>query len=331
MAKINGLSCGKQIKNTGVLACSFDPKIFIGALLIPKGKTFDATDVASFKTTLVGLANENDNKKRVYPIGRFEGLDDQSSDEVTFTTGYGRDYIVEDGDYVWQFNVLNGNKCYHTQLRSFSGQQDRFDVLFVDKQNAILGTTIDNGDGTFSLGGYSLSQIYVPKIQIADGDNPAQYHIRFSLTDAGQFNDNFGFVLSDPVWDVLKTVVGMYDVHLNNVTPNNAASGKFTINPTAGCSNQNLLELFETELSDMSPSPLWEVTDVTSGSALTISTITVIPGLGFEIAVNTSSPYPGANDPIQISLVSPSALEARDVVSPEGNRYESDTVIVKAN
>lgn len=329
MATINGLSCGSSILNTGVPACTFDPKEIIGAILIPKGKRFTASDVDNFKSTLISLANADDKKTRIYPIGRFEAITDNSEDVVSQTLGYGSEYSIRDGQYRVQFQVVNGSKCFHTQLRSFKGQENRFDVLFIDKQQAIMGTiVIDSTSGEPTLGGYDLSQIYVPKMKFADGSNMAMYEIKFSLTDEAQLNDRFGFVLeSDEPFDVLKEVLGILDVNLQNLTPSGATAGEKTIATMSGCGGQSLVDLFATELA--SPS-LWVVKNASTGGDVTVTAVTAVAA-GFKLTLDTSdTDYPTGTQKLSIALAAPSVLSAADVVSPEGNTFESQTIKIPA-
>jgi len=329
MATINGLNCGSNILNTGIPACTFDPKEFIGAILVPKGKRFTASEVADWQNTLQTLANADDKKTRIYPIGRFVAVTDNSEDVVNETLGYGDEFAIRDGRYKWTFRVKNGSKCFHTQLRSFKGQENKFDVLFIDKQQAVMGTIIiDQTTGEPTLGGYDLSQIYVPKAKIADGSNSAMYEINFNLADEGQFNDRFGFVLeTDQPFDVLKSVLGMLDVSIQNLTPSGAPAGTKTLALLSGCGSAALVDLFATELS--SPS-LWVVKNASTGAAITITSVTP-SSVGFVLVLSTSDPdYPTGGQQLAISLAAPSVLATADVISPEGNKFESQTIKIAA-
>lgn len=329
MATLNGLSCGSSILNTGIVSCTFDLKEVIGSILIPKGKTYTKEEIATWQASLIADANADAKKERIYPIGRFEAITDNSEDAVSETLGYGGQYFLRDGQYRFQFRVLNGSKCFHTQLRSFTGQENKFDILFVDKQQAVMGTiVIDKTTGEPTLGGYTLSQIYVPKVKFPDGSAGAMYLINFILADESQLNDRFGFVKEETEpFDVLKEVLGMLDISLQNLTPSGATAGTKTIALLSGCGSQSLVDLFATELA--APS-LWKVTNAATGGDITVTSVTAAAS-GFILVLDTSdTDYPTGTQQLSITLVTPSALAAADVVSPEGNKFEAQTIKIAA-
>lgn len=322
MAELNVITCvqsGAGASNTGVGSCTFDPKEIIGALLVPKGLSLSNSEVVDLKETLISLANEDDRSKRVFPIGTFVELEDGSEDEQTEEFGYGVSKVTREGTYILSFRFTNGGKCLHSKLRAFNGAEDSYDVIFVDRQQALLGTMVEK-DGEPALGGYALEELYVPKMTFSDGSASTGYWIRFTLADVAEVNDRFGFVLPAPqdVFNVIRTVRGMIDIVLRAGTTS-LSTGEVTVTALANCGSTNIAELFGQELNDTS---LWIVTAPLGVVAIT--SVSVIDGK-FELVLDTSdSNYPSANDVISIKLDEPSSLETAGLVSPEGSLFESN-------
>lgn len=101
--KAVNLSCAGSNGNTGIQTCSWTPSNITGAILVPAGKSYTATDVSVLWTTLQADRANNTASSRIYPIGAFKAIEDKSSDVQIESDGYGGKSFVRDGDYEWMF------------------------------------------------------------------------------------------------------------------------------------------------------------------------------------------------------------------------------------
>lgn len=326
MATLNEINCVSGNANTGIGTCSFDPKEVIGALLVPKGTRLSKDDIDDLKGTLIAGANNNDKKARFYPIGRFVAIEDSSDDNTEQTMGYGDTYIIKEGNYKWVFQFVNGAKCYHTKLRTFNDSQDRFDVYFIDKQNALIGTLVTNqSDGQEELKGFALAQIYTPKMKLADGSNMSEYTISFALSDSSEFNDKIGFVIAD--FNILSEIKGMVDINLSSLSTVALSTGVTTIDLKASCGSTSLSEIFASELADIT---IYLASNANTGASIVVSSATVNPNNVVLTLDKNDINFPSASEFVNIKLAAPSVLATAGLESPEGNSFEGvNTLKVK--
>lgn len=326
MALINAINCVSGTDNTGLAACVFDPKEIMGSILIPSGTTISQTEIETaggLSNFLIAKLNEDDKTKRYFLIEGFEEIEDNSEDATTETLGYGVERFIREGQYRMTFRFIKGGKCLHSKARSFSHQEEAYDVLFIDSQKAILGTQA-MVDGEVHIKGYTLSQIYVPKMTFADGSTGAGYRITYSLAYDTEVNDTFAFVLpTDGDRANMNRLKGIIDVAL--VTPTTTTTGILDVTPLAGCGSMNLADLFGTELS---VAGAWEVLGI-GNAPISVTAFSVEQGVNgafIRLTLDTTAPYPVAGGTITLALESPSALGALDIKSPNGSLLESKVI-----
>lgn len=334
MELINQIYCassGATVTNTGVPSCVFTPDVVLDAILVPTGTTVTQAEInlaGGLPQLIMSKLNEDDKRKRWFYVPNFEELNDGSEDEQTESLGYGREVITGEGRYVLNFRFIKGGKCLHTKLRKFTGAEDAYDVFFIDGQRALMGTETVDTNGDIAISGYGLDEIFVPKMQFADGSNSAQFWIRFVLTDATQVNDTFAFVLPEGSQKVaMSKLKSIMDVTL--IAPKTTNDGKVGVLAVSGCNAVNLAEVFGSDLADVS---LWEVKSAGGTIAITaiLETTNTIGQPIYELEIDTSDGnYPASTETFTISLVAPSVLETNDIVSPEGALFESNVIRVE--
>src|SRR5678810_1267689 len=142
MEGLNKIFCGQDAKNTGICDCFLDPKLIIGAILVPKDKVFTAEELAdaNIQETMEALVEETA-KNRILPIQGFVAITDNSEEPVEQTFGYGTIEPVRDGNYNWIFGFRKGGVNLSNSLRSYNGLTNKYAVIFIENQNHLLGTT----------------------------------------------------------------------------------------------------------------------------------------------------------------------------------------------
>lgn len=330
MSIINQINCGASTDNTGINSCTFDPKEFVGSLLVPTGTTISQAQINSaggLSAYITSMLNEDDKSKRFQLIGNFEEVEDNSEDAVTETLGYGMERTIREGQYRMTFRFIKGGKCFHTAVRTYAGQEDAYDVLFIDSQMALIGTHVEV-DSDIHIAGYTLSQIYVPKMTIADGSTMAGYRITYALADETQLNDRFAFVLpTGGDKSNMNRLKGIIDVRI--VSESTLSGADLDVHVFGGCGATNMVDLFSTELS---ASAAWLAKGV-GGADIPITTFTEEQGnkgAYLKLTLDTTDPaYPTTGGVFTLSLVAPSALQALGIEAPSGALLESNTVRVE--
>ncbi|PKN16512.1 MAG: hypothetical protein CVU66_00750 [Deltaproteobacteria bacterium HGW-Deltaproteobacteria-23] len=281
------------------------PDKFIGAILIPKNKTFTDVEAAGIIALLQGLCLAGESE-RVYPIFRFEEIADNSEEETVSTLGYGSKQVAKDGKYDWTFRFLKGGLCFQKKLRAFNKSDKK--VLFVDSNNVIFGTRASDGNIT----GFSLDFFYAKPFKAADGSNAAIFQARFALAKPAEFNDNVVYI--DPGVDVEEAVKGNIDVELTQL---DVTAGKVTVGIKTACDK---VDLFDSYPSALAAGSLWKVTK--AGVNVTITTVAAsTTRSGWDVS------FTGTGEHV-ISLTTPDMLEEGNIGGPPDNGYESNTLTV---
>jgi hypothetical protein len=296
------LQCAGDNMNTGIQSCSWNPSNITGAIHVPHGKAYSATDVSVLWTTLQADLIEDSKTKRIYPVGPFKAITDNSTDVQIETDGYGGQTFVRDGDYNWTFEYKNG-MCFYKALRTFHTKNSSFDVFFIDEVNNVLWGT-ENADG--DLVGFSLELLIVPNIKINTGDASTKYMITYGLQDPTELNDN-SYAVSFPNNQKLMKLSGLLDTTLVATSTINATTGDVDVTLNSSCNATDLAELFPTELADISPAPAFTVYNVTQAAAVAITGIVVN---GSTITITTDATDHAAADICTIQFGPISAMQA---------------------
>jgi hypothetical protein len=292
MKQIN-LQCAGDNSNTGVPSCSWSPSNITGAILVPKGKAYTVTDVATMWASLQADIIDDAPASRIYPILPFKAFDDQSTDIQIETDGYGGKSFVRDGDYDWVFELKNGF-CFYQSLRSFHNKNLSWDVLFIDEVNNTLWGT-ENADG--DLTGFALELLLVPNIKLNTGAAATKYYVRFALSSPAELNDAT-YTVTFPTNQQLMKLSGLIDTYIAAANATiDATSGDCDLNLNAGCASIDMAELYASELVDATPAYCWQAYNVTQAAAVAITGVAVA---GSTITVTTNAAQHAPADIVQI-------------------------------
>ena len=311
MSILNIPACSTTLGNTGVPECSFDFGKVRGAILLPKTKYFTPANMADQSTFLGVLqtATLASGSARIYPISRFKGMEDKSTEARYSESGYGDPKVSDDGVYGFIFDLAEGGMCLNAQLRKFNDQAAKWTILLYDDKNQILGTKDSSGN----LWGADLSILHTHKFKFNNGTDAAMYTLEVGLPKPEQINDSFG--IFPATFDIENEVLGILDIELGEVA---VASGVATISAKLLCGKTNLYDDLSTLLADET---LWTVKD-SSGAAVVISSVTAdAANKAWDIAFTGTGSH-------TINLASASVLAAAGVGGTPINGYEGIAVTV---
>ena len=313
MPTINNIYAAQTPGNVGLGQAQFDPKVIKGALLVPKGYTLTAANLASLQTYLQNAAMADGKTARVYPISGFLEFKDGSEKAPEQSFGYGAKVIVRDGMYTWSFQYMQGGKSLNDKLRTFNGSF--WDCFFVDANNVLLGQTYTDSTGAAGLKAIPLIQFYCPPFALNDGKKVAEYTLDFTF-DPKYLNENGSFI-ADAGFNILDTILGLQDVVLTGVA--NATSGSYDITVKTAL-GVNLGDQYGVA-GGLLQLPAWLITNAATGLVIapaasnpfTYNTATKI----ITIALLKSDPnYPSIGK-VQFNLVGPTELATAGVAGFE--------------
>jgi hypothetical protein len=310
MAELNKTNCLITKSNTGTGNCPLDLKKIIGSIELPRGRVLTKAELATLKTTLSALilAAPGD---RIYPIGPFDAVTDNTEDPTFQTLGYGLQVPVRDGNYSWTFQYTKGGLCLSNKLRSRVNSYG--DFLYFDDQNILFGTKGIDADGADGLAGVPISVFYPYPWKANDGSNVTAYRLRTDFKP--EFvNEYIAYVQAD---FPLSTLVGLQNINLEVAA--GPATGVVQIKALTGCGGENLYDLYSTELA---AAALWQAYRADTGAVLTITSVAVNAGIkAFTVTLDvTDTDYVAltAAGKVKLGLVAPTALAAADIVGYDG-------------
>lgn len=307
------IDCTTGVLNTGVTKCPFDPKNFEGVILVPAGTSYTQSQILDFQNTLIGQIENDSTSLRAYPIQRFDGMENISSEATYRDRPYGQRYKIRDGQYGFKFMYTEGGMGLHSKLKSFEGKHDQFDVLFVDRKNrGFMGWTSDG----INLKGFTMSMVDVHNVTFDDGSNGTEYAVSLFLDDADQINKNARLLQVAAGVDVIRDFKGLYDIepiiHSGTMTSVGVGTYRFTI---GGGST----DLYADYAGIIDTAALWTARNNETGAAITISTVSsaVTNGIGL-ITIDLDSAdtdFPSAaGDLIELTFGPTSAIKAAGMV-----------------
>lgn len=307
------VDCTTGVLNTGATKCPFDPKNFEGIIEIPAGTVFTQAQILDFQNTLIGMIENDSASLRAYPIQRFDGMENISSEATYRDRPYGQRYKVRDGQYGFKFMYTEGGMGLHSKIKSFEGKHDQYDVIFVDRKNrGFMGWTSDG----INFRGFSKSMIDVHNVTFDDGTNGTEYAVSLFLDDADQINKHARLLQMPAGVDVIRDFKGLYDIepiiHSGTMSSVGVGTYRFTI----GGGSTDLYADYGTIIDTAA---LWTATNKETGAAITITTVSsgVTNGIGL-ITIDLDSAdtdFPStAGDLIELSFGPVSALKAAGMV-----------------
>lgn len=310
MEGFNKIFCGQDAKNTGICDCFFDPKLIVGAILVPRNKVFTEDELldANVQATLEALI-EATKKNRIFPIQGFVAITDNSEEPVEQTYGYGTIEPVRDGNYNWVFGFRKGGINLSNALRTFNGQTSKYAVIFIESQNHLLGTTRKDVNGDNGLAGIPLEVLFTYPWKANDGSNLASYRTKFNFLPI-YINENIAFKKVSVTSYVLQELVGLADIELSLLDGSGTA---LTIGADTDCGSTNLYDLYADEFEN---EEAWEAEDA-DGAAIVVNSATKnedLKGWDLEFAsapavVRMAAPATLADAPVNVSGYESNDLE----------------------
>lgn len=320
---LSEIECLENVENTGVDACTFDPKMIVGVIMTPKRFQISLTAMTGGDAAVLTFIQDailNDNKAlRLFPINNLEGIADSSEALVVQTMPYGGKHVAREGMLDWTLQYVSGGLSLHKKLRSFNG--NAYDFFLVDSSNQIIGTQGVDADGNTVLqaiptdGGF----FWAAPWKAADGSKVTDYGIR--LVFAPKYvNDFVEFYAFGSGYDLPSLLLGIETVHLSSPSAN-ATSGSYNVVGLTEDSKTNVVTLYPTQLA---VGDLWTAQNAATGDAIEIVSVTVnqvvggagIPG--FVVALlKTDANYPAAGGHVILSWVGPTELAAADIANME--------------
>jgi hypothetical protein len=311
MEGLNRIFCGTDAKNTGICDCFFDPKLMIGAILVPKNKVFTEAELLDdvIQDTLETLVMTT-KKNRIYVIQGFVAITDSSEEPTNETFGYGTIEPVKEGHYNWIFNYRKGGVNLSNALRTFNGLTGKYSVIFIENQNHLLGTSKKDVNGNDGLAGIPLEVLYTFPWKANSGTNLAAYRTQFNFLP-NYINEGIAFKKVSQTKYILQELVGLEDIKLTDAGGVGASQ---TITAVTDCGSTDLYDLFADEFAN---EEAWVGYD--SAGAL-VATNTVVKNAtkkGWDITF--------AGVVASVTMAAPSILAAAPV---NVSGYESDEITI---
>ena len=310
---LNTLTCTNDGANTGFGDCFVDIKGLVKAFIAPLSTSYGVNETATSSQFLISLNRDilEAKSKRIYPIGGFVNITENSSEPTAETFGLtGGLRIVREGKTDLTFQFVDGGLCLSKSLRKFNGK--KYGIFFADSGpngiSKVLGTKSGN-----NLKPIPLEMIYTPPFKFDIGTAGSVYSVRM-VFDPMYLNDAPGWV-EMPIVDVLG-LNGLQDVVLTKQT---ATLPAVKVTAKVGCAQVDLYDLYATELAVVGA---WYAYNKSTGNRITISSVAVDTNIkGWTLTLDSADPdYSISN--IAVNLESPTALNLLGVKGFEGIAIE---------
>lgn len=309
MSSIDQTTCLVGVDNTGVVPCPLDFKFPQGIVIGPKGDQIDVTaNTGNLQTTLTAKFYAASKSARWYPVYNTLMVQDNSDAKQEQTFPKGSSFVVVEKFNKWKMQWYRGAFNLMKSLRKFNG--DNWDFMVLDDDPAgqkllgIQGSTSNMLRMIPSDGG----RIWTDPWKLNDATKITEYFTEVV------FNQKYATDLGHMVqatFDYPTTLPGLINAKLSSPSAN-ATPGSFNIAVTSD-SGQDLAGLYSLILNNIA---LWTCVNHATSAAITINTITYVPGTGgangyFTFAVTvTAPPYPATAVNVDFNLVAPAALVA---------------------
>lgn len=306
MANLNELVCAQDVANTGYGNCYLDMQQIVGAFIVPNGYKLTAAELAALTTTLTADAKVVNKLNRIYPVGNFIQITDNSEDKTIQTFGYGGKKVTKEGSYDWTYQFTDGGLCLLKALRSFNSN-GKWSVLFYDANFTLFGTV---GSEAGALYGIPTEMIWAAPWKPNDGTNTAMYSIQFNFQPR-YINEDLGFYVGT---SALTEVAGLQDVIL---TKNTWVEGTGVANVTAASvCGTNLGEVYPTELA---ATGVWTAVNAVTGATITITSVAYVSATKtFNVTIDTTDgDFPAGTQGVLLNLAANSVLEAASIIGFE--------------
>ena len=260
------MSCKPKYQNTGKSRCQLDWLLIKKVIAIPYGTEFTGSDVDDW--LLAGIHNA-DPAQRFYPMPDFTGIEDNSTEGTTYSSGYGIETPLT-APLVGFTQTYTPDVCL--QNRIIAGFNDNIvrSFLVVDSGNRIWGVKTENG-----LKGFTGKM--TPRASGATmADAVSEPKILYRFTVASEM-ENKWYIQGDLT---AEDYDGLLDVNINCTVSSSNLIIKFS---SAGCGDDDLTPEFATlggvaaawlvDGAPISTAPAWDSTHGYFTVALTAVTV----------------------------------------------------------
>lgn len=267
---LNNANCGNST-NMGTADCPLNPSVILYAIPIPKGYVVpnaSISDNATFNTKLYTLINATDSKAaRCYITKLLTEIKDGTGDPVTEDRN-NTPYIVANKPFNWKW-MVNCSFCdYKNMLNLLSLNQDKFDFLLVDDNFTVWGTAANDTGGLPGLGGFAMSQVFVPDFATKTTKNLAKYEFQLNFINNTQLTKNGTFVQSNFNPSLAH---GLVDVILAAGTVGTTSATVLYVKGSYGCGASSLGDTYG---ATFAVAAAWSIVPAAGGSAIVPSGVT---------------------------------------------------------
>lgn len=250
----------ESLFNSGKPLCDFIKGIpKKGVLLLDKGTSFSASDLASAASTIAAIKAKTYAARggRVYPLWDINNIEEDTPDPTTGGLGNMTTEQIYISDPIPSFRIgYGGGELQHKRVSLMSGGS--YDFMIVDDNFNLYGTTTADG----GMKGWSSSQIFVypSKFRVADGVN--QYSFRVQLADISEYRENLAVVKLN---STVLTAYGLVTVPLAVLSQ---SSNVIRVLAVAD-GGTNLEPLYGTAISGLT----WTAKNTATGGAFTVTSV----------------------------------------------------------
>lgn len=282
--------------NTGLCQYGFDHTVINGAYLVPKGTLIPANSLVSQSSiaTVInaGLINQTPSLRwyGFTPLDNFKLNTKEPSSEdsgllQTVVTAFQPSF-----NFDWKTNF----NTWQNVFKAFQNCQGFYDIFFVDNSGNLIGTADPAGSG--GLLSIALYQWFMYDHKPMDSKDPNIFTIRITLQDRNQFNNYFAAVQAGIVMRTQQMVQSVYltDAVAGVYSGLALVSGQIAVTGTFSNGAADLAFWYGVNASSpLTATNNWIVTDLNTGSAVTISAIAVKSivsgGITYNVFVLTCS------------------------------------------
>ena len=180
----NLVSCGTDaILGTGTKGCKQFLKKAVSIWISQQGFTYDGT--ATLDETYAQLEQAKGN---LIVLKGLKTFTDNSADDTIETLDDGTKQVTTLGLYEFVATFING-LAFHAALHSLNSFGS-YDVIFVDRDGNLLGTTAADG----SLKGFSVGMLQAGKLAFPTDSEGQKESIMFQFTNRGELDDDYVYI-----------------------------------------------------------------------------------------------------------------------------------------
>jgi len=276
----------KGVSNTGKADQYLNPDIFVGDYLVPRTWKVDHTEHASAEEVAAnvlaaintGLLNPNP-EARIYFIGPYESLDDQSEAPTVQTLGHGKKVTTKRGLTYHTHTFDEGGFQYFHSVLTFRDRIRDFKIVRIDAKGNLVGTRVYstpegglNGLQVTGFKGLTLSRLYPMDWKAANADTEALYGIEIGLKTPDEINEHIYVVETGQDMIAYAEERGIQQVEL--ILHESTDNGLIKVAVTTALRKINLAE----EVTDFQTNiAAYVVTNETTGAVVDIDSISWDP------------------------------------------------------